>query len=183
MVPSHFFRKNRTNDFLLKRHHYDQILAALDEGYSSSLRTIFVVIFWAIHVQTMVTRSILYHLYIGALPIRPNPSPTEVNNKHHVLSYIFIYRWLLVANTYLPIVLSSMVVDSLVTYPWNVVSLVAIHTFLQSILKRLAHLLHINPPFDDIQYCQFLIAAASVFTFYLVTMIFMLYSISAEASA
>ena len=75
------------------------------------------------------------------------------------------------ANTYLPVALAAMLTDSLIDYPWNVLATIIVYTFLQNVLKRLAHYLHVNPPFDDVQHCQFLVAAASVFIFDLSTMI------------
>ena len=159
------------------------MLATLDGRYSSLIRTIFVIILWVIHAQTMVTRSVVYLFYIGALSTRPDPSPADVNYKNHVVSNIHVYRWVLVANNYLPVALTAMLIDSLMGYPWNVLSMVIVHTLLQSMLKRLAHLLHINPPFDDIQHCRFLILATLVFIFELSAMVVMLFFICMEASA
>ena len=171
------------NFSLVKRCHYGKMLAALGEHCSPLVRMILVIILWMVHAQTIVARSILYLFYIGALPTRPNSSSADLKDKNHVLSYIHIYRWLLVANTYLPIALSAMLIDSYMAYPWNIVSVVIIHTFLQNMLKRLARRWQLNPPVDDFQYCRVLIRVRSVFLFCPGVIVSMFFIISIAVSA
>jgi hypothetical protein len=72
--------------------------------------------------------------------------------------------------------------DSLIGYPWNVLSMIIVHTLLQHMLKRLAHLLRINPPFDDVRFCRVLIIAIWVSVFELTTMLYVFFVVSMEAS-
>lgn len=57
------------------------MLAALEGNCSIPLRMILIIILWTVQAQVMVIRSMIYSLFIGAFPIRPNPSPSRVKGQ------------------------------------------------------------------------------------------------------
>jgi hypothetical protein len=116
-------------------------------------------------IVILIIRSLLYFLHIGSLHIRINPTAADIVRKTHVLTNLYYYSYILAADTYLGIAFASIMLDSIsISHAFNVVVIIIAWFTIQNISKKLANQLRFgNPPIDDIQLCQFLVATKIFF--------------------